>query len=111
MPAALTLILICPWPGSASGTPAHFSTSGGPYLVITTALGMAAPSRWWVARLVRSDRRQRLGFGHGPAQRTVFVQVAEHLDADGLVQAAGADRFVATGADQISDQVARGVVV
>ncbi len=43
MPAALTLILICPWPGSGSGTPAHFSTSGGPYPVITIALGMAAP--------------------------------------------------------------------
>src|ERR1700751_489511 len=41
MPAALTLILICPWPGSGSGTPAHFSTSGGPYPVITTALGIA----------------------------------------------------------------------
>src|SRR5256886_3067527 len=46
MPAALTLILICPWLGSASGTPAHFSTSGGPYPVITTALGMAVPSCW-----------------------------------------------------------------
>jgi hypothetical protein len=34
------------------------------------------------------------------------VQVAEHLDADGLVQAADADRFVAAGADQVSDQVA-----
>jgi hypothetical protein len=43
MPAALTLILICPWPGSGSGTPAHFSTSGGPYPVITTALVMAVP--------------------------------------------------------------------
>jgi len=41
MPAALTLILICPWPGSGSGTWAHFSTSGGPYPVITIALGMA----------------------------------------------------------------------
>src|SRR3981189_2829471 len=41
MPAALTLILICPSPGSGSGTWAHFSTSGGPYPVITTALGMA----------------------------------------------------------------------
>ena len=46
MPAALTLILICPWPGSGSGTAAHFSTSGGPYPVITTALGMAVPSFW-----------------------------------------------------------------
>src|SRR5713101_2488869 len=44
MPAALTLILICPSPGSRSGTPAHFSTSGGPYPVITTALGIAVPS-------------------------------------------------------------------
>jgi hypothetical protein len=44
MPAALTLILICPAPGSGSGTAAHFSTSGGPYSVITTALGMAVPS-------------------------------------------------------------------
>src|SRR5260370_27830305 len=43
MPAALTLILICPSPGSRSGTPAHFSTSGGPYPVITTALGIAVP--------------------------------------------------------------------
>src|SRR5258707_5294327 len=44
MPAALTLILICPSPGSGSGTWAHFSSSGGPYPVITTALGMAVPS-------------------------------------------------------------------
>src|SRR6266700_2327472 len=44
MPAALILILICPSPGSRSGTPAHFSTSGGPYPVITTALGIAVPS-------------------------------------------------------------------
>ena len=44
MPAALTLILICPLPGSHSGTPVHFSTSGGPYPVITTALGIAVPS-------------------------------------------------------------------
>src|SRR5438132_12235932 len=43
MPAALTLILICPSPGSRSGTPAHFSTSGGPYAVITIALGIAVP--------------------------------------------------------------------
>ena len=43
-PAALTLILICPAPGSGSGTAAHFSTSGGPYSVITTALGMSVPS-------------------------------------------------------------------
>src|SRR5437016_3382233 len=41
MPAALTLILICPAPGSGSGTPAHFSTSGGPYSVSTIALGIA----------------------------------------------------------------------
>ena len=44
MPAALTLILICPSPGSRSGIPAHFNTSGGPYPVITTALGIAVPS-------------------------------------------------------------------
>src|SRR5947207_12140010 len=44
MPAALTLILICPSPGSRSGTPAHLSTSGGPYPVITTALGIVVPS-------------------------------------------------------------------
>jgi len=39
------------------------------------------------------------------------VQVTEHLKADGLVQAAHADRFVAAGADQVSDQVACGGVV
>src|SRR5579864_9645774 len=44
MPAALTLILICPSPGSRSGTEAHLSTSGGPYPVITTALGIGVPS-------------------------------------------------------------------
>src|SRR5260221_13904228 len=44
MPAPLTLILICPTPGSRSGTPAHLSTSGGPYPVITTALGIVVPS-------------------------------------------------------------------
>src|SRR5262249_14406637 len=51
MPAALTLILICPSPGSRSGTPAHFSTSGGPYPVITIALGIAVTS-WLVAASV-----------------------------------------------------------
>src|SRR6266436_3339660 len=47
-PAALTLILICPSPGSGSGTSAHFSTSGGPYPVITTAFGIALsfPGSW-----------------------------------------------------------------
>src|SRR5260370_40563055 len=44
MPAALTLILICPSSGSRSGTSTHCSTSGGPYPVITTALGIAVPS-------------------------------------------------------------------
>src|ERR1700729_848482 len=44
MPAALTLILTCPSLGSRCGTPAHFSTSGGPYPVITTAWGIAVPS-------------------------------------------------------------------
>src|SRR5260370_6822127 len=44
MPAALTLILICPWRGSGGGTGAHCSTSGGPYPVITTALVMVVPS-------------------------------------------------------------------
>src|ERR1700730_19027711 len=43
MPAALTLILICPSAGSRNGTPAHLSTSGGPYPVITIALGIAVP--------------------------------------------------------------------
>jgi hypothetical protein len=46
-----------------------------------------------VAQLITSDRRQRLGFGHGPAQGAVFVQVADHLEADGLVQATDADRL------------------
>jgi hypothetical protein len=45
-PAALTLILTCPSPGSGSGTPAHFSTSGGPYPVITIAFGMAVLPSW-----------------------------------------------------------------
>jgi hypothetical protein len=31
---------------------------------------------------------QRLRYGHDPAEGTEFVQVAEHLDADGLVRAA-----------------------
>ena len=39
------------------------------------------------------------------------MQVAEHLDADGLVQAADQDRFVAARADQVGDQVTRGGVV
>jgi hypothetical protein len=60
MPAALTLILTCPSPGSGSGTAAHFSTSGGPYPVITIALGMAVPSFLVAAsvwpRTVRSAR-------------------------------------------------------
>ena len=37
------------------------------------------------------DRLQRLRFGHGPPQGSVFVQVAEHLDANGLVRAAHAE--------------------
>ena len=53
--------------------------------------------------LATSDRRQRLLLGHHPAERAVFVQVAEHLDADGLVQAAHGNRFVATGAE-VSDR-------
>jgi len=32
-----------------------------------------------------SDRLQRLGFGHDSAQGAEFVQVTEHLQADGLV--------------------------
>ena len=61
--------------------------------------------------LVTSDCLQRLGSGHDSAQGAVFVQVAEHLDADGLVQATHADRFVAADADQVGDQVAGGGVV
>src|SRR5260221_7107616 len=64
-----------------------------------------------VSGLTTSDRRERLRFGHDSTQGAVFVQVAEHLDADGLVQAAHLDRFVAADADQVSDQVACGVVV
>src|SRR6184192_1313884 len=62
-----------------------------------------------MSRLTTLDGLQRLGFGHDPAQGAKFVQVAEHLDADGLVQPAHADRFVAAGPDQVGDQVARGV--
>src|SRR6516165_352185 len=62
-------------------------------------------------RLTASDRRQRLRPGYRPAQGAIFVQVAEHLDADGLVQAADADRFEPAGADQAGDQVTRGGVV
>src|ERR1700756_5028736 len=57
MPAAL--ILICPSPGSVSGTPAHFSISGGPYPVITIALGMAVPF-WWRPRYGRAGQLQRV---------------------------------------------------
>jgi hypothetical protein len=55
-------------------------------------------------RLATSDRLQRLRLGHDSAQGAEFVQVAEHLKADGLVQAAHADRFVAAGPDQVGDQ-------
>src|SRR5687767_8029325 len=58
MPAALTLILICPPAGSGRGTGAHCSTSGGPYPVITTALGMALPS-WQRPGKGRERQRQR----------------------------------------------------
>src|SRR5690348_6196992 len=58
-----------------------------------------------------SDRRQRLRSGHGPAQAAEFMQVAEHLDADRLVQAAHADWVVAADADQLGDQIARGGIV
>src|SRR2546429_9237646 len=59
-----------------------------------------------LSRLTTSDCLQCLGFGHDPAQGAVFVQVAEHLEADGLVQAAHTDRFIAAAADQVRDQVA-----
>jgi hypothetical protein len=38
-----------------------------------------------VPALAGSEGFQRFGSGHDPAQGAVFVQVAEHLDADGLV--------------------------
>jgi hypothetical protein len=38
-----------------------------------------------------SDGPQRLGPGHDPAKGADFMQVTEHLDADGLVQAAHQD--------------------
>jgi hypothetical protein len=47
------------------------------------------------AEAARSDGLQRFGFGHDPAQGADLVQVAEHLDADGLVQAAYPDRVEA----------------
>ena len=34
------------------------------------------------------------------------MQVTEHLDADGLIQATHVDRLEAARADQVSDQVA-----
>ena len=39
------------------------------------------------------------------------MQVTEHLQADRLVQAAHADRFIAGHADQVCDLLARGVIV
>src|SRR5487761_848112 len=78
MPAALTLNLICPAPGSVSGTPAHFSTSGGPYPVITIALGMALPS-WW--RLWYGRKRSVVTCaGHRPARhwRSSTTYVTHH---------------------------------
>src|SRR5579862_121776 len=69
IPAALTLILICPSPGSASGTPAHFSTSGGPYPVITIALGMAAPSSPLSnVRDISRNRQRELSRNFGPSR-------------------------------------------
>src|SRR5438105_33957 len=65
MPAALTLILICPWPGSGSGTAAHFGTSGGPYPVITIALGMAVPS-WQRPRYGRGRQISACSLGVFP---------------------------------------------
>jgi hypothetical protein len=53
-----------------------------------------AESSRFAAKLARSERGQRLGFGHNPAEGADFVQVAEHLDPDALVQAADPDRFV-----------------
>jgi hypothetical protein len=49
--------------------------------------------------------------GHDPAQGADFMQVTEHLDADGLGQAAHPDRVETSGPDQAGDQVAGRVVV
>src|SRR5579863_5397913 len=51
------------------------------------------------AEAARSDGLQRFGSGHDPAQGADLVQVAEHLDPDGLVQPAHADRVEAGDAD------------
>src|SRR5882724_10464945 len=94
MPAALTLILICPSPGSVSGTPAHFSTSGGPYPVITIALGMAVPSlpslaaaSVWPCRLRFHDPAPAVGGSRVPAPAGRFLRMAYvmcHVMASGL---------------------------
>jgi Bacterial low temperature requirement A protein (LtrA) len=56
-------------------------------------------SRW--CRVVGgSEGFECLGPGHDPAQGAVLVQVAEHLQADGLVQAAGPDRVESGRPDQ-----------
>jgi hypothetical protein len=81
IPAARTLILICPRPGSGSGTAAHVSTSGGPYPVITTALGMAVPF-WQRPGYGRGRQLQR---GHG----AVFPAPPAATAADHLVQSCG----------------------
>lgn len=44
-------------------------------------------------------------------RRAELLQVAEHLNADGMGQATHADRLIATDASQVRDQIARGVVV
>src|SRR4029077_1601160 len=65
MPAALTLILICPSPGSGGGTWAAFSPAGGPCPVITTALGIAVPS-WQRPGDVRERNVSGLAAPGGP---------------------------------------------
>src|SRR5258708_38960443 len=63
------------------------------------------------ARQVRSDRSQGFRLGHDSTERTELVQVAEHLDADGLVEAAHSDGLVSVGTNKLRSQVAGSVVV
>src|SRR5947209_7997537 len=117
MPAALTLILICPSPGSRSGTPAHFSTSGGPYPVITTALGIAVPSFlvaasvWprtatsacsWCALSCSTDRALRRG-RRFPAPLAGQISEACWRRADGRAGAAQQDQRAAGACGVVDD--------
>src|ERR1700728_3916736 len=75
--------------------------------------GVGSGGTWSGARSPgeRSEGFHCLGGGHDPAQGAVFVQVTEHLDADGLIEPANQHRVEAGRPDQPGDQGTGRVIV